>query len=79
MQKRKGYKKGPELCEFNCVNLSIPRLRLVKLAWGRDYLKEDDAVFLKGLLLKTEAAENKLKHVKSVVEKAMLRNPLKRI
>lgn len=72
-QYRNFSKAEPELCEFNKIELSIPRLRLIKLLFKKSYLDQDETVFLQGLLWKTESAANKILHVQSIIEKALLK------
>ena len=70
---RRPYKE-PLLCDFNEIKMKVPRVRLVKLAWKKGLLDHDEAVFLKGLLLKSEAVENRLKHIQSLINKALLKS-----
>jgi len=67
-------KSEPRLCSFNCIELKIPRLRLIKLAWTPRLLNYEDYIFLKVLSYKAEAAENKILHVQSLVRKALLKS-----
>lgn len=69
----RNFLKEPALCEFNRVSLDIPRLKLIKLLFKKSYLDYDDVIFLKALLWKTEAANNKILHVQSIVEKTLLK------
>jgi hypothetical protein len=66
-------RKETKICSFNKIELNIPRLKLLKLLFKRSYLDFEETVFLKGLYWKTEAAENKIAHIKSIVEKALLK------
>jgi hypothetical protein len=66
-------KKEPTLCDFNAVNTHIPRVRLLKLAWQKNFIQADDAIFLKALRWRVEAAINKLLHVLSLIDKALLK------
>ena len=75
MFQRRGFKPEPVLCDFNKVELSVPRYKLIKLLFKKHYLAPDETVFLKGLLWKSEAAENKLAHVQSIIRKALLKAP----
>jgi hypothetical protein len=68
-------RKYPELCEFNKIELSIPRLKLIKLLFKKTYLSQDETIFLKGLLWKTEGANNKILHVQSIIEKVLRKSP----
>ncbi|MDD5355068.1 MAG: hypothetical protein PHY56_00800 [Candidatus Omnitrophica bacterium] len=70
---RRNY-NDPVLCDFNKVELSVPRLKLVRLLFKKSYLTQDEAIFLRGLLWKTESANNKILHVQSIVEKALLKS-----
>jgi hypothetical protein len=62
------------LCEFTKVELSVPRLKLIKLLLKRSYLTGDEIIFLKALRWKTESANNKILHVMSVIDKALLKS-----
>ena len=68
-----------KLCDFNKVELSIPRLRLVKLLFKKTYLTQEETHFLRVLLWKSESAENKILHIKSIIEKTLFKSasPLK--
>ena len=68
------YKKDPRLCDFNRVELSIPRLKLLKLYFKRSYLTIEETIFLKALLWKTELTQNKIMHVRSIVDKTLLKS-----
>jgi len=68
-------KEEPKLCDFKEVKLVIPRYKLIKLYFKQNFLQHDEAVFLKAMLWKAEAAENKILHIKSIVEKALLKAP----
>ena len=72
--REKGEKKQPELCGFSCIKVKVPRLRLVKLFWKRDFLSLDEQIFLKGLLWRAESAENQIRHIKSMVERALIKS-----
>ena len=76
---RRTNKKDPILCDFNRVEISIPRVRLIKLAWKRGYLDYDETIFLRALTWRVEAAINKLLHVQSLAEKALLKSGGKRV
>jgi hypothetical protein len=67
-------KQSPTLCSFKKVELYVPRLKLIKLLFKKSYLSFDEIIFLKGLHWKTEAAQNKLAHVQSIIEKALLKS-----
>jgi len=74
MRKQKRGYKEPRLCDFNQVKLSVPRHKVIKLLFKKSYLDFDELIFLKGLFWKVEAAENKILHLKSLVEKALLKS-----
>jgi hypothetical protein len=69
---RFGYKE-PILCEFTKITLDIPRLKLLKLLDKKSYLSQDEISFLRALSWRVEAAENKLAHVQSIIEKVQLK------
>jgi hypothetical protein len=73
---RKDYynKKEPTLCEFSKVEIRIPRLKLIKLVWEKHFNQSDDTVFLMVLEARVEAAQNKLAHVRSLIDKALLKS-----
>ena len=73
MVKKRVYKQGPVLCDFNRISLSIPRVKLIKMAFKQTYLDFDEIIILKALLLQIELAENKLAHVRSLIDKARLK------
>jgi len=66
--------KGPELCDFNRIELPVPRLNLIKLVFKRTFLSHDETIFLKALLWRAESANNKILHVMSLAEKALLKS-----
>ena len=66
-------RKEPILCEFKEVRLNVPRYKLLKLYFKRSFLQHDELIFLKALHWKAEAAENKILHIKSIIEKALLK------
>ena len=65
--------KDPILCDFSKVELKIPRLKLIKLLMKKSYLQAEETIFLKALLWQTESANNKILHVQSLCEKALLK------
>ena len=71
IQRKRGFRQESVLCDFNKVELSIPRLRLIKLLFKKSYLDYEETIFLKALLWKTEAANYKILHVQSIIEKAL--------
>ena len=71
-------KNDPKLCNFSKVELSVSRLKLIKIYFKKSYLDYEETIFLKALLWRTEAAENKLLHIKSIIEKSLLKSPGKR-
>jgi hypothetical protein len=71
--RREAIRREPVLCDFNKVELQVPRLRLIKLLWKKHYLDHDEVIFLKALLWQAEAANHKILHVISVAEKALLK------
>lgn len=73
LQKKRHFHKDPVLCDFNKVELRVPRLKLIKLLFKRTYLDWEETIFLKALHWKVEAAEAKVAHVKSIIEKALLK------
>lgn len=68
-------RKDPRLCDFNRIELSVPRLKLIKLLFKKSYLEAEETIFLKALLWKTESAEAKILHVRSIIEKILLKAP----
>lgn len=73
MNKMFSQKKDPELCSFTKIELSVPRLKLLKCLSKRTFLDWKERVFLTALLWKVEAVEYKVGHVKSIIEKALLK------
>lgn len=63
----------PKLCDFSEVKLSVPRSKLLRLLLKKSYLSHEEYIFLKALLWKTEAANNKILHVESIIRKALLK------
>lgn len=63
----------PRLCDFNKITLIVPRYKLIKLLMKKSYLTAEETIFLRALHWKTEAANNKILHVQSLVEKALLK------
>ena len=63
--------KDPQLCEFNKVELSIPRLKLLKCYFKKGTISYDEMIFLRGLIWKCESANNKLLHIISIAEKSL--------
>lgn len=63
----------PKLCDFGKIELSIPRARLIKLLFKKHYLDADEVIFLKALSWRAESAENKILHVRSIINKALLK------
>ena len=68
-------KPEPRLCDFNRISVGVPRYKLIELLFKRSYLQEDEVIFLKALHWKVEAAEHKMLHVKSIINKALLKGP----
>jgi len=66
-------RKEPILCDFKEVKLSVPRVKLIKLLWKKSFLQYDEIIFLKTQLWKAEAAENKILHIKSIIERTLLK------
>ena len=66
--------KEPELCQFSKVEISVPRARLLRLLGKKHYLTHEESVFLKVLIWRVEAANNKILHVRSIAEKALLKS-----
>ena len=66
-------KKPPRLCNFNKVELTVPRLQLLRLLKKKTFLKRDEFVFTCDLLREAEAADNKIRHVISILEKILLK------
>ena len=64
---------NPKLCNFKEVFLAVPRLKLLKLVFKRTFLQYDEIIFLKVLEARVELAMNRLAHIKSLVEKALLK------
>ena len=67
-------KTQAELWDFGKVELDIPvskRLKVLKLLKKHTYLTEDETIFLRALLWKTESANYKILHVQSIIEKAL--------
>ena len=65
--------KEPKLADFKEVKLNIPRYKLIRLLFKKSHLHYDELIFLKVLHWKVEAAENKILHIKSIIEKALLK------
>lgn len=65
------------LWDFGRVELDIPvskRLKVLKLLDKKTYLTQDEATFLKALQWKAESAANKIAHVKSIIDKALIKS-----
>ena len=65
--------KEPELAKFKEIKVSVPRLKLIKLLFKKSHLQYDELIFLKALHWRVEAAENKILHIKSIIEKTLLK------
>ena len=63
----------PKLCDFNLVSMRVPRAKLLKAAFKRNYLSADERIFCKALDWTAEAVENKIRHVRSLCAKALLK------
>jgi hypothetical protein len=63
----------PRLCDFNRISLSVPRFKLIKLLLKRRHLQGEEVIFLKTLQYQIEVKENQILHVKSIIEKALLK------
>lgn len=66
--------REPRLCDFSKIELTVPRHKLIQLLFKRNFLQADETIFLKSMLWKSEAALNKLLHVKSICEKSLLKS-----
>lgn len=65
----------PILCGFNKVELSVPRLRLIKLAMRRgQYNTQEETIFLRVFQWKAEIALKKILHTLSLAEKGLLKS-----
>jgi hypothetical protein len=67
------FSKEPILCNFDKVELKVPRLKLLRLLFKRTYLDYAEVIFLKALLWQAEAAENKILHIQSIIRKALFK------
>ena len=67
-------KKEPVLCNFDKVELSVPRLKLIKCLFKKSFLTHDEMIFLKGLLWRAESADNKIRHIISIADRALLKS-----
>ena len=66
-------KKEPTLCDFERVEFKTRRKRLIKIVFVKRFLDIDEIAFLKSLEWQAEDAQNKIAHVRSLIDKAMLK------
>ena len=65
--------KDPTLCDFNKVELKVPKIKLLRLYLKRSFLDQEEVIFLKALLWQAEAANHKILHIQSIIEKSLLK------
>ena len=63
----------PKLCDFNLVSMRVPRYKLLKAVFKRNYLSADERIFCRALDWTAESAENKIRHIRSLCAKALLK------
>ena len=68
---KRGSSTSAELCEFNQIQMPVPRVRLVRLALKKDYLSQEEAGFIRAMLWRAEATLYKVQHVMSICERAL--------
>jgi hypothetical protein len=74
MPRKYQKKEEPRLCDFNRITCDIPRVKLLKLVDKKRLLDHEEYIFLRAFLWKIELTENKVSHVKSLIEKALLKS-----
>ena len=68
------YGDEPKLCDFNKVELKVPRLSLLKLLKKRSYLSHEETAFLRELLHRTEQSNYKILHIQSIIERCLFKS-----
>lgn len=71
---RHNYTCEPKLCDFDRVELKVPRVKLLKLLSKKTHLCFEETVFLRFLVSRTEVANHRILHVQSIAEKALLKS-----
>ena len=67
------YGDDPKLCDFNKVELKVPRMKLLKLLKKYNYLSQSETAFLRELLHRTEQSNYKILHIQSIIEKCLFK------
>lgn len=75
-KKKAGENHEPVLCDFNYISLKVKRSKLMTIYSSSNLLSHYEKSFLKALLWNAEAEENKLRHIKSICERALLRGAI---
>ncbi len=62
-----------KICQFKTIRVNVPRKMLIKLFYCNRYLTHKETVKIGQKLTQIEKEINKLLHVRSIVEKVLLK------
>ena len=68
-----------EICQFNLIRINVPQKTIINLYYARRYLTPKERLKISQKLTQIEKEFNKLLHLRSIVEKILLKSPDSRI
>jgi hypothetical protein len=61
----------PTVCDFSFITLKVPKKKIRELFGNGRLLNYSEIIFLKALLWRAEAAENRARHIISVINRCL--------